>query len=501
MPHWPTDRQRRQSPTPPPPDAPFVLTEVSANALRISAANVAALELGLAPGMPLADARALTPDLAHAERAFPDERADLERLARWCARYSPFVAPVGEAFGASGLMFDITGVAHLFGDEPALAAAMAAGIRGLGLAASVAIADTPGLAAALAGFDPRAKAGYVAPVGAGLPAIAHLPTACLRLPKDMDAALRAVGLKRVGDLERIARASLARRFGAELIARLDQASGAQGEPVDPIAPATPIFALRKLLEPLVTLDPLARVAGDLCADLALRLDAAGVGARAVRLDLFRVDGEAASVTVGFAQPERDAARLRRIVVERMERGLEGVDLGFGVEAAMLVATSTPRVIAQAVDLDPEAARRADAARSFASLSDTLVARLGDEAIFSVAGRDSHLPERAQTRRAGSAISARADRPLFLLARPEPIEALAEIPDGPPRSFRWRRLSFRVARAEGPERIGDEWWRAVAPSRDYFRVETVEGRRLWLFREGLYGRETDRPRWFVHGSFA
>jgi protein ImuB len=63
------------------------------------------------------------------------------------------------------------------------------------------------------------------------------------------------------------------------------------------------------------------------------------------------------------------------------------------------------------------------------------------------------------------------------------------------------MSFRVARAQGPERIGAEWWRARAASRDYFRIETVEGRRLWLFREGLYGRETDRPRWFVHGSFA
>ena len=96
------------------------------------------------------------------------------------------------------------------------------------------------------------------------------------------------------------------------------------------------------------------------------------------------------------------------------------------------------------------------------------------------------------------------RPLRLFGRPEPIEAIAEVPDGPPVRFRWRRVLHQVAHAEGPERIAMEWWRdqkGRALTRDYFRVESREGVRVWLYREGLYGRETAAPRWFVHGLFA
>jgi protein ImuB len=91
--------------------------------------------------------------------------------------------------------------------------------------------------------------------------------------------------------------------------------------------------------------------------------------------------------------------------------------------------------------------------------------------------------------------------LRLFARPEPIEALAEVPDGPPLRFRWRRVLHDVTAIEGPERIAAPWWRhANMPTRDYFRAEDSHGRRFWLYREGLWGRETMQPKWFVHGLF-
>jgi protein ImuB len=96
------------------------------------------------------------------------------------------------------------------------------------------------------------------------------------------------------------------------------------------------------------------------------------------------------------------------------------------------------------------------------------------------------------------------RPIRLFHRPELIEALAEVPDGPPVRFRWRRVLHEVAAVEGPERIAMEWWRDAqghALTRDYFRVESKDGSRVWLYREGLYGRETSQPRWFLHGLFA
>jgi protein ImuB len=96
------------------------------------------------------------------------------------------------------------------------------------------------------------------------------------------------------------------------------------------------------------------------------------------------------------------------------------------------------------------------------------------------------------------------RPIRLFGRPEPIEAIAEVPDGPPVQFRWRRVLHQVAHAEGPERIAMEWWRdqkGRALTRDYFRVESREGVRVWVYREGLFGRELKEPRWFLHGLFA
>ena len=105
------------------------------------------------------------------------------------------------------------------------------------------------------------------------------------------------------------------------------------------------------------------------------------------------------------------------------------------------------------------------------------------------------------------------RPPFVFARPEPISVVAEIPDGPPARFIWRRVERRVQRAEGPERIAPEWWRAIGLgqnqkrpcSRDYYEIEDETGARYWVFRHGLYGgaedESDDPPRWFLHGLFA
>ena len=118
------------------------------------------------------------------------------------------------------------------------------------------------------------------------------------------------------------------------------------------------------------------------------------------------------------------------------------------------------------------------------------------------------------------------RPLLLLPRAEPAEVTALVPDGPPRRFCWRGVTYEVAGAQGPERIASEWWRlrTLNPSthsrdsedpilngvkaerqqaltRDYYLVEDADGHRFWLYREGLYGRETTAARWFVHGLFA
>ncbi len=181
-----------------------------------------------------------------------------------------------------------------------------------------------------------------------------------------------------------------------------------------------------------------------------------------------------------------------------------------VETLTLAATvteplrATQTQLVGARDSDPAALER---------LVDRLAGRLGPDNVMRFAARDTHLPERVQagtsalTESSGSASwQPPQPRPPRLLARPEPVEAMAPVPDDPPVLFRWRGHTHRITRAEGPERIEPEWWRApggdLLDTRDYYRVEDADGRRFWLYREGLYDRQAadTPPRWFLHGLF-
>lgn len=145
-------------------------------------------------------------------------------------------------------------------------------------------------------------------------------------------------------------------------------------------------------------------------------------------------------------------------------------------------------------------------------ADRIRARLGSNAVMAAQLVESHLPERAVAAmpfvaeyQTPAPVMQAVERPVRLLPHPEPVDvAMAEVPDGPPQQFRWRRVLYRVARAEGPERIASEWWRGgdhELPTRDYFRIEDDEGRRFWIYRLGLYGQSQEMPRWYLHGLFA
>ena len=192
---------------------------------------------------------------------------------------------------------------------------------------------------------------------------------------------------------------------------------------------------------------------------------------------------------------------------------DDIDAGFGFDMARLSVLEAAPQNPLAVDLTGEAFAEAD----LDGLIDRIGARLGPDQVTRIKVRDSHIPERAEAHPVAAeqpagkgelslAIpvpggDAPVARPLRLFARPEPVEAVAEVPDGPPVRFRWRRVFYSVARAEGPERIAPEWWREDALTRDYFRVEDAAGRRFWIYREGLFGREANTPRWYLHGVFA
>lgn len=464
-------------------------------------------QLGLRAGLGLAEARARHPDL---ETLPADPAADarfLAGIADWCDRYTPLVA----LDGGDGLFLDISGCAHLFGGEKLLLSDLLGNLFHQGLDAGAAIASTAGAAWALA----RYGSGTIVENGGEAAAISPLPLAALRLDSRLAAGLARVGLQRVHDILQAPRAPLARRFGEGLLRQLDRATGLADEPLSPRLPLPLLTAERRLAEPVMLTEDIERLAEMLAATLKTGLEQRGEGARTLGFALFRLDGEVLRLDLKFARPTRAPRRLRALVRERLSAISGTFDPGYGFETARLsVLESAPLEDGQTSLADD-----AQDGEALAAFTERVAARLGNDVIRVPTLVASHVPERAVSHAAAAEIlsslwsctlqSGRpaahplaSERPLRLFARPEPVEAMAEVPDGPPQRFRWRRALHGVSRAEGPERIAGEWWIDgfdVAP-RDYYRVEDDGGRRYWLYREGLYDGAS-MPRWYLHGLFA
>lgn len=546
---------------------PLALVASGARGLTVTAVDAAAYAAGVRPGQGFADARAVLPSLASRPAEPGRDRAALLALARWLGRYGP----ARHADGEDGLWVDTTGVAHLYGGERALLADLERRLAAMGLTARVALAGSLGAAHALARYATTARRPWLL-VGEQpadtAQALADLPVAALRLDAEAVLLARRLGLERIGQLYGLPRASLARRFRSQAVAsalleRLDAALGRRPEPRASLAEPPELRLAQSFPEPLISSEGLSAAVAGLAEQLCRRLGERARGLRRVRLDLYRADGTTAGIVAGTAAPVREAAHLTALLAGK----LESLDAGFGIDVVTLEALASEALQVSQVALAPAASDASgapacgladehdeDRAAAVARLVDRLSARLGADEVQHLAVAPSHWPERASLRRpwlsVGVGAGARADdlalrarapafaaahhagaRPALLLERPEPIAVMAEVPDGPPLRFTWRRIEHRVARAEGPERIEPEWWRALPDARDrprgrdgeqdaadalgarvpppaphrprdYYRVEDGSGGRYWLFRDGLFGRAGDEaaPRWFLHGLF-
>ena len=511
LPRFATDRihRRRARERPPVPgegeEAGLVTAVATAGRALVATVDAVAAASGVAPGLPLADARAMVPGLRVHPADVAGDAAALDRLAEWCGRYTPWTAVEASDVGnGAGLWLDITGCDHLFGGEAALLGDLLARLGRFGHAARAAIADTPGAAWAVARFidDPQGTGIALAPKAAR-DRLIPLPVAALRLPAAMAAELQRLGLRRVGDLLPMPRASLARRFGCLLADRVDQALGLLDEPLSPRRPVPPHQARLAVAEPLLTAEGIAEALRRLLRQLCSQFDSEQIGARRLELALYRVDGTVQRTAIGTSRPNREPQALERLFAERLAK----IDPGFGIETMALAAPQVePLSAVQMALARATSVPRQRQDQTLASLIDTLGNRLGFDSLRSLAPRESHIPERAVV--AVSPLAhckptnwpALSPRPLRLFARPEPIEAIALLPDHPPVMFRWHAQLHRVRHAEGPERIEPEWWRPAdeaAQPRDYFRVEDESGRRFWLYRAG---QPPQGGRWYLHGLF-
>jgi protein ImuB len=497
LPNWPTDRLRRKmAASAPDPALPLVLVGQTGRRRDVTAANAAALTIGLRIGMPATKAQALVKELLIQDA---DPAADAEALARlavWALRYSPIVA----ADDPDGLIIDSTGASHLHGGEDAMLADMIARLQAVGITSRAAIADTRGAAHALARF--AARPALVVPERESPDRIKPLPITALRLSADMVDDLRKLGFERVSDLLATPRAPLTLRFGPVLGRRLDQATGRTGEPIEPVRTPDIVEAQQLFAEPIGAAETIARYVAKLTAKLCEQLELRGLGARRLDLLFGLVDNRIEAIRVGTAQPVRDVKRLTRLLCDKIET----VDPGFGIEIMRLAATAAEpfavkQVISSLVE-EPEA--------DVSGLIDILSNRVGETRLYRFAPVASDVPERS-VQRVAAAAPATGDgwpthwpRPARLLAPPEAIETVALLPDHPPVSFSWRGLRRRVRRADGPERVFGEWWKRdveLIAVRDYFQVEDDAGERFWIFRAGD-GEDaaTGSHKWFLHGIF-
>ncbi len=481
-------------------ETPVAFTETIGNAVRLTATDLAAARLGLEAGLSLADARARVPEL----EVFPaDPHADmdwLERLADGCTRYSPTVA----LMPPDALVLDIAGCSHAFDGERPLAADVEARMARRGILARHAFGDTPEIARALARY-----AGAPAPDEKG--AVKRLPVAALELDADATTALTRAGLKTVGDVMARPLAGIAARFGEEAATMVRRLAGDHKAPVKARVRVAPIAVERRFAEPIARTDYAMEVLEELAAEASGTLAERHQGGRRWEARLFRADGHVQSLRVETGQPTRDIALLMRLFAERIDSLADPLDPGFGYDIVRLDVTLAERLDATQLQLEGGAAQRGQVEQ----LVDQLSTRLGRSRIRRFGPRDSHIPEQAELMLPATADAPTAAwpeieagepplRPIYLFDPPQLIESvMAEVPDGPPHRFRWRRRVHEIARSEGPERIAGEWWRrhdATIPTRDYYRVEDRRGRRFWIFRHGLHG-EQDHPRWYLHGLFA
>jgi len=489
LPYWAIERRGT-----PPDKAPRICVASQSGGFRVSAVDARAEALGVGVGELLADVRARIGTLCILQAEPEADRAALTRLAHWCTRFSPLVAPWHEG---CGLTLDIEGCAELFGGEAALARLIGEKLSGLGLTARVAVAGTIGAAHALACCGKSA----IIPNGEEEAALASLPVAALRIPAETASALRRLGLSKIGDLIHLPRAPLGKRFGKLLLERLDGARGRMPESFSPLHPPVEYRAQTALAEPISSQDHvlvlLERLFGELCVPLARD----GKGAQSLRLTLFRVDGAVTELTVGVGRPTRDGAHVVKLFRLRLDALAEGYDAGFGFDAARLDTLSAGRV-----GEEQKAFESDTRARDFSLLIDRLGSRLGVENILRLHRADTHIPERAVVARPAAGApqpdwtAAEALRPLLMLPAPEPADVIALLPEGAPQSFRWRGVRYSVASAEGPERIRPEWWKKHGAIRDYYILSDEEGRGFWIYRRGRYGGDRE-PGWFVHGIFA
>jgi protein ImuB len=463
----------------------------------------------------------------------------LRNLAHRCRRYSPLVG-IDDSETPDSLFLDITGGAHLFGGEARMVRQVVADFRRWGFPARAAVADTLGAAWAMTRTTTLARTAtepMIVLSGHELPTLSRLPVEALRISAEVAEVLRDLGLFTIGHLAALPRETLPSRFGPEVLRRLDQALGHIPEPIVPERPEEPIEAAYGCEPPIENRAAIEIILQRLLERVMSKLRLRNDGILQLDVELIVSEKKPARFSVGLVRPSLDQKRLRELLRLQLER----VQLKGRLAGAKLRVVRTAPLEADQAALF-ETAERCHARRDLDSLLNRLSNRLGPRAVLCPRLAPDYQPERAveyatlaeqisQKSRARSKRSATGGssrlaagapgknvtrltrnkaayfvrgslcgcefiprRPLRLFPEPVPVQVYSVVPDGPPIRLHWDNRVQQIMHCEGPERIDTGWWRWPAVYRDYFRADTENGQRLWLFHA------RDEGSWFVHGEF-
>ena len=472
-------------------NVPFVLSAPVRGRMMVIAVSAAAAAQGVSAGMVVADCRAIMPELEVLEHTDGAELQLLTAIGEWCIRFTPVVA----IDRPGGLLLDATGCAHLWGGEGRYVDDIVKRLQGFGYHIRLCMADTPGAAWAISRYG---KPGSIIGPGEQQHVLLPLPPAALRIDGATVQRMEKLGLRSIGSVIAMPRSALRRRFGPLLLQQLDRAMGVEREVLLPIQPAVPYTERLLCLEPIRTAEGITIAIQQLLTALCKQLESAGLGMRKCVLTCYRIDGNVQQIEIGTVRPTRRAIHLQQLFALKIVT----LTPALGFELFVMTAVATEEITVEQSALWDGVAHDDGA---IAALLDKIGGKIGADSIRRYVPAAHYWPERsfrqADTFAADPAANWRMNvpRPIHLLSKPELIEVTVPIPDYPPMLFYYKGELHNVKKADGPERIEQEWWLSDGVHRDYYCVEDEHGARFWLFRSGGYGK--DDVQWFLHGFFA
>ena len=470
----------------------FVLKATIRNRVVVTAANHLARAQGIHRNMMLADAKALYPSLHVIDDKPTLATQLLDRIAEWCIRFTPVAA----ANYPSGVILDASGCTHLWGGEEAYINDIINRFTKRGYTVRVAIADTIGCAWAVARYSKQS----IVETGRQMQALKSLPVSSLRLDEETVMLLHKLGLRLVKDVLNLPKTSLRRRFGTAVLQRLRQAIGEEEEPIVPVYPIEPYQERLPCIESIKTKEGIEIALQHLLTALCSRLRKEGKGLRKAFFRAYLIDGGASGIEISTNQASQNCEHLFQLFSIK----LSTIEPKEGIELFLLEATVVEDAVVKQEGLWQIGSGVLDA--KVLDLMDRFTARFGQDAVHRFLPTEHYWPERSFKKTTDLSEEPATEwkldrpRPVQFVSPPELIEVTAPIPDYPPLNFRYKGQLHKVLKADGPERIEQEWWIQDGEHRDYYAVEDEEGRRYWLFRLGHYN-EASKPKWFLHGFFA